>query len=68
MKNIDQTYAALVVGGGAVGYSTAIALAQAGHKTAILTGGAAPPDLGRTAALLQGSLEFLYALGVQHAI
>jgi 2-octaprenyl-6-methoxyphenol hydroxylase len=69
MKLVQQSsYSAVIIGGGAVGFSTAIALAQAGHHTAIISGGAVQKDWGRTAALLQGSLEFLYSLGLQAAI
>ncbi len=69
MKSMDQkSYSFAIIGGGAVGLSTAIALAQAGHHTVIFTGGVNLPDMGRTAALLQGSLEFLYSLGIEDAI
>ncbi len=64
----NRSYSVAVIGGGAVGYSCAIALAQEGHHTVIFSGGEVAPDTGRTAALLNGSLEFLYSLGVQSAI
>ncbi len=61
-------YSVAIIGGGAVGYSCAIALAQEGHHTVLFSGGELPVDTGRTAALLNGSLDFLYSLGVQKAI
>ncbi len=71
-SNMDEIFDAIVVGGGPVGYAAALALAQTGHRIALITGQIAesddPPDLGRTAALMQGSLNFLYSLGVQSAI
>jgi 2-octaprenyl-6-methoxyphenol hydroxylase len=69
MKSVQQkSYHAVIIGGGAIGYATAISLAQTGHSIAILSGGDQPSDLGRTAALLDGSLEFLYSLGVRTAL
>jgi 2-octaprenyl-6-methoxyphenol hydroxylase len=64
----QKSYYAVIIGGGAIGFSTAIALAQTGYHIAIVSGGNPPPDLGRTAALLDSSLEFLYSLGVQSAL
>ena len=65
---VNQSYSVAIIGGGAVGYSCAIALAQEGHHTVILTGRETPQDAGRTAALLNGSLEFLYSLGIENAV
>ncbi len=64
----NKSYSIGVIGGGAVGYSCAIALAQEGHHTVLFSGGELSADTGRTAALLNGSLEFLYSLGVQQAV
>lgn len=62
----------VVVGGGPVGFASALALEQAGARVALLTGltpGAPPfPDRGRTAALMQGSLGFLASLGIEREI
>lgn len=56
-----------VVGGGPAGLAAALGLARQGFETVLL----APPeqaDDGRTAALLQGSVEFLDRLGVWTAL
>ena len=58
---------ALVVGGGAAGLSTAIALAQAGISTRIIGVPDAPRDDGRSAALFQSSLTFLDSLTVRNS-
>ncbi len=52
-----------VIGGGATGYAAAIAAAAAGLRTVLFAPPAAFPP-GRTAALLQGSADFLAAIGV----
>lgn len=52
-----------VIGGGPAGLCAAIALAQAGVKTALIARRAPYPD-NRTAALLRGSIDFLEGLGV----
>jgi 2-octaprenyl-6-methoxyphenol hydroxylase len=62
----DQSVDAIVVGGGPVGLTAAIALASCGVQTALI----APPRSGldyRTTALLHGSVAALKALGVWDA-
>ena len=70
--DMDETFDVAVVGGGSVGYACALALARGGARVAIVTGRPAdagpPPDLGRTAALMRGSLEFLHTLGLEEEI
>ncbi len=61
-------FEAIIVGGGPVGYATALAFALKGRKTALVTGGPAGPDLGRTAALLQGSLDFFTHIGLENEL
>ncbi len=68
MRAQKKEYSTLIIGGGAVGFTAAIALAQTGRSVAILSGGDDLPDLGRTAALLNGSLEFLSTLGIKSAL
>jgi 2-octaprenyl-6-methoxyphenol hydroxylase len=53
----------VVVGGGPAGLTAAVALAQAGVETALLTRTASAPD-GRTTALLAGSVTALDTLGI----
>jgi 2-octaprenyl-6-methoxyphenol hydroxylase len=60
-KSYDAEVA--VVGGGPAGLTAAIALADAGVPTALVTGPPAPGD-NRTTALLAGSVSALDALGV----
>ena len=60
----------LVAGGGPVGLLTALALAQAGLKTVLVTPEPPPPGRGseaRTAALFTASLALLDAVGVWDA-
>ncbi len=56
-----------VVGGGATGFAAALTAASCGFRTVLF---APPADFppGRTAALLQGSVELLSALGVWPAL
>lgn len=63
----DTQFDVVVVGAGAVGLAGALAFARAGCATCLI--GIAPerPD-GRTAALLDGSLQFLAGLGLGPAI
>lgn len=63
----DYETAAVVVGAGPAGLATAIALAHAGIAT-LLVGPAANAADGRTAALFQGSIQFLKAIGAWAAI
>ena len=58
----------LVVGTGPVGYVTAIALAQAGHRVTLVGIDVPPERDGRTVALLDGSVQFLRALGLWDGI
>ncbi|MBY0612524.1 MAG: FAD-dependent monooxygenase [Beijerinckiaceae bacterium] len=71
-QKMQERFDVAVVGGGPVGFASAIALAQGGTQVAMVTGrsaGSAPsPDLGRTAALMRGSLDFLYGLGLEDKI
>jgi 2-octaprenyl-6-methoxyphenol hydroxylase len=53
----------VVAGAGPAGLATALALAQEGFATALIGEANAPYD-GRTVALLDGSVQFLKALGV----
>lgn len=63
MSSLPSPYDAAVVGGGPVGLSAAIALAQAGSRT-VLIARRAPYADNRTTALLGGSIDFLEALSV----
>jgi 2-octaprenyl-6-methoxyphenol hydroxylase len=63
MSNASLTYDAAVVGGGPAGLSAAIALAQAGSRTALIARRAPYAD-NRTTALLGGSIDFLEELSV----
>jgi 2-octaprenyl-6-methoxyphenol hydroxylase len=62
----DRSVEAIVVGGGAIGLTSAIALASCGVETALVARPHAAPD-HRTTALLHGSVAALAALGVWHA-
>ena len=70
-ERVSDDFDAVIVGGGPVGYAAGLALASTGARLALITGqkpGASMPDLGRTAALMRGSLDFLKTLGVGDAI
>lgn len=54
---------ALVVGGGPVGWISALSLSQAGHEVTLIAPSEPTQDL-RTIALMQGSLTFLERLGL----
>ena len=63
MNEASDTYDVAVVGGGPAGLSAAIALAEAGARTALIARRAPYAD-NRTTALLGGSVDFLEQLGV----
>lgn len=60
---VPHGYQAIVVGGGPAGLATAIALAAAGVKTALVARRSPYAD-NRTTALLGGSVDFLQSLDV----
>jgi 2-octaprenyl-6-methoxyphenol hydroxylase len=62
----DHSFEAVVVGGGPIGLTTAIALASCGLSTALVSKRQATPDY-RTTALLHGSVAALAALGIWDA-
>ncbi|MGA9088368.1 MAG: UbiH/UbiF family hydroxylase [Bradyrhizobium sp.] len=63
MNDASVTYDAAVVGGGPAGLAAAIALAQAGARTALIARRTPYAD-NRTTALLGGSVDFLQGLQV----
>ena len=63
MNDASITYDVVVVGGGPTGLATAIALAQAGARTALIAR-RMPYSDNRTTALLGGSVDFLRGLEV----
>jgi 2-octaprenyl-6-methoxyphenol hydroxylase len=63
MNDASMTFDTLVVGGGPAGLTAAIALADAGARTALLARGAPYAD-NRTTALLGASVELLERLDV----
>ena len=67
MNDASDTFDVAVVGGGPAGLAAAIALAQAGAKTALIARRAPYAD-NRTTALLGGSVDFLQAAGCLAAL
>jgi 2-octaprenyl-6-methoxyphenol hydroxylase len=63
MNEVSATFDAVVVGGGPTGLAAAIALAQAGARTALIAR-RAPYGDNRTTALLGGSVDFLQGLEI----
>jgi len=63
MNEVSATFDAVVVGGGPTGLAAAIALAQAGARTALIAR-RTPYGDNRTTALLGGSVDFLQALEI----
>ncbi|MGJ4996356.1 UbiH/UbiF family hydroxylase [Bradyrhizobium sp. HKCCYLS3077] len=66
MSSTDGSFDVIVVGGGPAGLAAAIALAQAGARTALVARKAPYAD-NRTTALLGGSVDFLDDIGVWNA-
>src|ERR1700758_2708126 len=66
MSDTHSNFDVVVVGGGPVGLATAIGMAQAGAKTALIAR-RTPYGDNRTSALLGGSIDFLRSLGVWDA-
>ncbi|HRK25389.1 MAG TPA: FAD-dependent monooxygenase, partial [Beijerinckiaceae bacterium] len=64
MSKAKDTHDVAVVGGGAIGLATALALGQAGIRTILIGAATAIREDGRTAALMQPSIELLNGLGV----
>src|SRR5579863_10166080 len=63
MNEVSTTFDVVVVGGGPTGLAVAIALAQAGARTALIAR-RAPYGDNRTTALLGGSVDFLQTLEI----
>src|SRR5581483_2517598 len=63
VMSIAKSQAAIVIGGGPAGLTTAISLAEGGVRTVLVRLHPARPD-NRTTALLAGSITALEALGV----
>ena len=62
-----EVFDAVVVGAGPAGLLTGLALSELGFKVAI-AGPASDPRDGRSAALFQGSVDFLKRLGAWSSI
>ena len=65
-RSIDD-YDVLVAGAGPIGITAALACAQLGLRTCI-AGKAETRDVGRTVALLEGSLQLFQSLGLRSAL
>ena len=68
MTRQHSEYAIAVVGGGAVGLSVALGLAQSGRSVVLLGASESVRDDGRTAALMQPSVDFLTRLGIRQRL
>lgn len=68
MGSDQTTYDTLIIGAGPVGLVAAIAEARRGHRVALVAPPSGPNGLGRTVALMKGSIDYLVELNLWSAI